>query len=201
MLAPDGERPREPVVSVTVDSLIPSDALYSHTDIEVLMPSMPKPYKISLLFGTLLWVGWGVALFRPLPKKLPPPPAPEPERLPETLAQVLRPLVEKAANKSISTEEKARLEQILTFYWGTHLELDHLDEEEQRRRIFEHPEAGQLLHTLEQWLYQPEALVTPSEINEAVRPYRDLPALDLPAVVSQQVASSEKLALQTASLE
>jgi hypothetical protein len=83
--------------------------------------------------------------------------------------------VERAAQKTITTQEKARMEQILFQYWGALLRLDHLNSVEQLRRILEHKEAGALLRTVEQWLYQPESKIPPEEINLILKPYMDLP--------------------------
>jgi hypothetical protein len=96
------------------------------------------------------------------------------------LADLLRPLVEKAADKSINADEKAELERILFEYWGKELELDHLNSVEQLRRILEHPEAGALLHTIEQWLYQPDSSITPQEITKALESYLGIPCLEIP---------------------
>jgi hypothetical protein len=101
-------------------------------------------------------------------------PPPETEG-PRSLDDLLRPLVEKAAQKTITAEEKGRLEQILFQYWGALLQLDHLNSVEQLRRILEHKEAGALLRTVEQWLYQPDSNIPAEEISQILKPYMDLP--------------------------
>ncbi len=67
------------------------------------------------------------------------------------------------------------MEQILFQYWGALLQLDHLNGIEQLRRILEHKEAGALLRTVEQWLYQPDSKIAQEEINLFLKPYMDLP--------------------------
>jgi hypothetical protein len=184
---PVGERLREPVATVTIESAIPAHSVYA-----AVWPSPPFqgrafPYRLTLWMGTFVWAACGALLFWPKKQMQPtaPPASPEPakteDRQPiifnrQTLADLLRPLVEKAANKSITAEEKAELEGILFQYWGKDLELDHLNSVEQLRRILEHPEAGALLRTVEQWLYQPDSHITEEEINEALESYLGIPS-------------------------
>ena len=187
LVKPNGERLREPVATVTIGSAIPPNARYAAVYTDPPFQSRAVPYRLILLLGTLLWAGCGVFLFWPPKKQVTTNPnvAEPPQHTqddeadsegPQTLADLLRPLVEKAANKSISLAEKGRLEQILFEHWGKELELDHLDSLEQLRRIMEHPEAGSLLRTIERWLYQPDSLITPEEINSSLEAYIALPS-------------------------
>ncbi len=188
LLNPLGGRLRDPVATVTIHSNISADAPFSVVTKAVPFPSPPFPYRMVMQVVGLAWLGWGVRLV--FPKKESPRPAlsaagnetvqagDEPES--ETLSSLLRPLVEKAADKSITSSEKGRLEQILFLYWGKQMELDHLDSAEQLRRILEHPEAGLLLRTVEQWLYQPGSLITAEEINAALTAYEARYSADLP---------------------
>ena len=52
---------------------------------------------------------------------------------------------------------------------------------EQLRRILEHKEAGALLRTIEQWLYQPDSNIPAEEISQILKPYMDLPIPAFPA--------------------
>jgi hypothetical protein len=182
-----GQRLREPVATVTIGSVIPPGARYAAVYTDPPFQGRAIPYKLILVLGSLLWASGGVALF--WPAKKPPDTKTDAEKETQqqehdaedssnqkTLADLLRPLVEKAANKSISLGEKARLEQILFEHWGKELELDHLDSLEQLRRILAHPDAGALLRTIERWLYQPNSLITPEEINAALQSYSALPS-------------------------
>jgi len=189
LLNPLGGRLREPVVSVTVQSNIPADAAFPIEPAAPVPKPLALPYTLLLAAALLAWIGAGIYWIRPrkkaVPTQPPAPPAateaPVPEApVKETLASLLRPLVAKAANKSITSHEKAQLEQILFLYWGKQLALDHLDSAEQLRRILEHPEAGALLRTVEQWLYQPDSLITTDQINEAIAEYETLSTSDLP---------------------
>ena len=63
------------------------------------------------------------------------------------------------------------MERILLLFWGQKLELDHLNDAEQFRRILADEEAGALLHTIEQWLYQPASDISAETIQETLEPY------------------------------
>jgi hypothetical protein len=175
---PNGERLREPITPVQVDSLIPESAEYAIRNLPIPEHPTPLPYTAILYGSGAAWVVLGLWMFLPRRRKRPVTPTPKPpEQVPQdqTLEDLLRPLVEKAAQKTITTEEKSRMEQILFSYWGALLKLDHLNSVEQLRRILEHEEAGALLRTVEQWLYQPESKIPTEEINDILKPYMDLP--------------------------
>jgi hypothetical protein len=99
--------------------------------------------------------------------------------------------VERAAQKTITPQDKARMEQILFQYWGALLQLDHLNGVEQLRRILEHNEAGALLRTVEQWLYQPDSQISREEINLILKPYMDLPISAQPTTDQQDPETPE----------
>ena len=86
------------------------------------------------------------------------------------------------------------MEHILFLYWGKRLELDHLEDSEQLRRILEHEEAGDLLRTVEQWLYQPAADISADAISDTLEPYMQLDMKDLPELAADalRAAQSEK---------
>jgi hypothetical protein len=181
LCTPDGRRLRQPILPVHVSSHVPDSADYVIQNLRLSDHPKPPPYTALLSLSAFVWVAAGLWMFLPRRKK----PAPPPPTIPieeavkaRTLEDLLRPLVEKAANKSITAEEKARMEQILFQYWGALLRLDHLNSVEQLRRILDHEEAGALLRTVEQWLYQPDSEIPPEEINKILKPYMDLPITD-----------------------
>lgn len=194
LCTPDGERLREPITQIQVESLIPDSADYA-----ILNPPVPEhpapPHYTALLYSSAgIWLLLGLWLFLPRGMKrraIAVNPPEQPKEADRTLEDLLRPLVEKAAQKTITGEEKTRMEQILFRYWGALLQLDHLNNVEQLRRILEHKEAGALLRTVEQWLYQPDSKIPAEEIAEILKPYMDLP-------ITEQVASSQE---QTATAE
>lgn len=197
LVSPTGDRLKEPISTVTIGSAIPSSASFNA------IPQTPPPqantfpYRLAVILSMLAWAGWGAFLFWPAKKQTPTqaaskeepgtnPSTEEPIPTAHTLADLLRPLVEKAADKSISAAEKADLERILFEYWGRDLELDHLNSVEQLRRILEHPEAGALLRTIEQWLYQPDSAISQEEINAALESYLGIPSSEMPQAPSHK---------------
>jgi hypothetical protein len=185
LCTPNGERLREPITPVQVNSFIPDSAEYAVQNLPVPRHAAPLPYTALLCVSAAAWLGTGLWMFLPRRKRrqvtapVVPPPATEG---PRSFEDLLRPLVEKAAKKAISPEEKGRLEQILFQYWSALLQLDHLNSVEQLRRILEHKEAGALLRTVEQWLYQPDSNIPAEEISQILKPYMDLPILTNQAV-------------------
>jgi hypothetical protein len=73
----------------------------------------------------------------------------------ETAADRLRPLVEAAIQGDLEHAQKAELERVLLGYWRERLELENLDAMASLMALREHPDAGQLLRRLEEWLHQP----------------------------------------------
>jgi len=186
LCTPNGDRLRAPITPVQVNSYISDSADYAIRNLPVPRHPAPTPYTALLFVSVAAWLGTGIWMFFP-EKRIRKTSTPAPPQLEDavafTLEDLLRPLVEKAANKTISVEEKARMEQILFQYWGALLQLDHLNSVEQLRRILEHKEAGALLRTVEQWLYQPDSKIPPEEISLILKPYLDLPvsAQSIPA--------------------
>ena len=188
LVSPAGDRLKEPIATVTIGSAIPTNAAFNAVLYTPPLRTNAFPYRLTVILGIIAWAGCGALLFWPAKKQQPAarsspsdPPPPSSDEIPhtQTLADLLRPLVEKAADKSINADEKAELERILFEYWGKELELDHLNSVEQLRRILEHPEAGALLHTIEQWLYQPDSSITPEEISSALESYLGIPCLEM----------------------
>ena len=94
-----------------------------------------------------------------------------------TLADQLQPLVEAAANRTLSTPERGRLELLLYGFWSETLGLDERDRAEAIQRLRRDAEAGAVLRSVEAWLHgRHEATVTPCEINLLLEPYRSSPA-------------------------
>ena len=94
---------------------------------------------------------------------------------PRTLADRLRPLVQSAMQGSLSRAERSRLELSLVAYWRARLDLDQVPAAEAMEALREHPEAGPLLKSLEEWLHVPEPR-RDLDLAALLAPYRDLPA-------------------------
>lgn len=91
---------------------------------------------------------------------------------PPTLAQKLQPLVEAAAAGRLSAEGKAELELTLLHCWRERLGLENCSPEEAMARLQAHPEAGELVRHLEDWLHRPPGAVT-VDVAGLLAPYRE----------------------------
>lgn len=94
---------------------------------------------------------------------------------PRTLAERLRPLVERARDGQLSSSERSQLELSLVAYWRRKLGLASERPEDALIELRAHPEAGPLLTSLERWLHEPGP---PAAVDVAalLEPYRNLPA-------------------------
>ena len=97
---------------------------------------------------------------------------------PPSLAEQLRPLIERARSGGLTTDEQARLERLLLAHWRARLDLQDVDAPLAMRRLREHAEAGVLLRHLDTWLHAPpgrgavdvQALLAPYRAQPEVRP-------------------------------
>jgi hypothetical protein len=148
-------------------------------------PRQPAPtapgklggYTQALIIGGVLWtVGLVVLLVSGRKKRAE---ATGIAARPVTLAERLRPLVERARDGQLSSVERAQLELSLVTYWRRKLGLVNERPEIALVKLREHAEAGPLLRALERWLHEP----LPREqvdLATLLAPYRNLPpdALD-----------------------
>jgi hypothetical protein len=90
-----------------------------------------------------------------------------------TFADRLRPLLESAQKGELDVTKKAELERTLMTYWQRRLGLESLSPHEAICELREHPQAGQLLVQLEQWLHRPES-GTHVDVELLLRPYQEI---------------------------
>ena len=92
---------------------------------------------------------------------------------PPTLADRLRPLVESATAGRLTADQQAQLERLLLAHWREKLGLEKMDASEAMPRLREHPEAGALLRTLEDWLHRRPGTVK-VDVESVLAPYGKL---------------------------
>lgn len=94
---------------------------------------------------------------------------------PPTLADRLRPLVERVVTGRADVAAQAELERLLLAFWRERLELREHKAGDAIAAIRRHPEAGALLRQIEAWLHQP---VPPAGIDPValLAPYRTVAA-------------------------
>lgn len=90
---------------------------------------------------------------------------------PPTLAERLRPYVEAAAAGKLDPRGQAELERLLTAYWRDRLKLPERRMADELAELRGHPEAGELIRSLERWLHRPGG-VSSGEIELLLSPYR-----------------------------
>lgn len=103
---------------------------------------------------------------------------------PRTLAEVLRPLVERAREGQLSSHERSRLELGLVALWRRRLGLERERPDAVVARLRAHPEAGPLLERLEAWLHRPDAH-DEVDVEALLAPYRDLEPESLERALAQ----------------
>jgi hypothetical protein len=95
-----------------------------------------------------------------------------------TVADRLRPLLERAAAGTLSDDERASLERVLLAFWRKKLRLEKLPPAQLFPQLRQHPEAAGLLRQMEQWLHAPgtsEGL----HWQQLLEPYRTMDWTDL----------------------
>lgn len=87
-----------------------------------------------------------------------------------TTADRLRPLIDAAVAGNLDADQRAILERLLLTHWRERLDLTDADPAEGLATLREHPEAGELLRNLEDWLHRPDP---PKQVNVEglLRPY------------------------------
>lgn len=157
---------------VTIRSLLPAGQVRPRTPDAGPVPRFGG-YRTLLVVGALLWAGGLVALLAAGRRRRAVARAP---RVPtRTLADKLRPLVERGVAGELSRSERAELELGLVAYWRRRLGLEGRRPDEALSLLRAHAEAGPLLAELEAWLHRPPPHPA-VDLARLLAPYRDLPA-------------------------
>ena len=127
-------------------------------------------YRALIWILGLVWVAGLAWLFFSSRKVAPPV---EASAAPATLEDKLKPLLLKASQGELATEEQARLERLILAHWRERVpEVAELSPAKSLSLLREHPEASPLLLKLEHWLHAPESQLAASEIESLLEPYR-----------------------------
>lgn len=90
-----------------------------------------------------------------------------------TLAERLRPLLERAASGNLDDSGRASLERLVIGRWREKLpEISALPPAEAMVKLRAHPEASPLILQLERWLHAREGNVSPADLEALLAPYR-----------------------------
>lgn len=94
---------------------------------------------------------------------------------PVTLADRLRPLVERAISGQAKPAELASLERCLHSWWRQKLGMDDQAIQQSTMKLQEHEQAGPLLQQLELWLHRP-GTQQQVDVSRLLEPYRNVEA-------------------------
>jgi len=132
-------------------------------------------YRLLVLTGAIVWLGGLWAILRSgRGHEL----ARVAAERPPTLAEELRPLVERALRGELGGPERSELELKLLAYWRERSGLDGESPELALARLRAHPEAGPLLASLERWLHVPGGERGEVDLERLLAPYRDAPVAE-----------------------
>lgn len=161
-----------PEIKVTVTSLLPPGQVRPH-ELPAVRPPWTGGYWLAVIAAGIIWVlGFlAILLFGRRRKELEV--ASSGNRM--SLADHLRPLVERGIAGKLDLADRAGLERTLLAYWTKKLKLDSAKPAERFAKLRDHADAGPLLNQLEAWLHRPgpQAGV---DVATLLRPYQNLPA-------------------------
>ena len=162
-----------PHMVVEVSSLLPAE----HNGILIEEIYRPFPfmggYKWFIIVIAAIWVVllWPL-IWQRRPRRLETETGPAPSE--PTVADRLQPLVEQAARGTLGQDGQALLERLLLAYWRQRLDLSEVDPVEAMRQLRQHPEAGQLLRQLDNWLHRPAGHAESVNVHRMLEPYRQI---------------------------
>lgn len=162
---PNGELPKLPVRVLTS---LPEGQVKPHSP----QPNAPPQlggYRSLLWVGGVLWlVGLLALLFLGRQRK----PSAAPRNKPRSMADELRPLVEAALARNLSSGERSQLELRLLAFWRQRLGLEQQDPLQALAQLRQHEQAGALLRAMEAWLHAPHPPAS-VDLEALLAPYRE----------------------------
>lgn len=161
-----------PEIKVTATTMLPPGQVLPH-ELAAKPPGMFAWYWLAVIAAGVLWVlGFFAILFVGRKKK-------HEEaaniNLRGTLADRLRPLIERGLAGQLDLAQRADLERSLLAYWTKKLKLGDLKPAERFAKLRDHADAGPLLNQLEAWLHKPGTQAG-VDVTALLRPYQNLPA-------------------------
>lgn len=163
-----------PPVWVEITSQLPAGQVKPH-QLPLTVPKVTGYYTGLMIAAAGLWIlgllgilFWGRGKETHLSGK---------DRKP-TVADRLRPLLERAAAGKLSDDERASLERVLLAFWRKKLRLEKVPPAQLFPQLRQHPEAAGLLLQMEQWLHAP-GTSQGLDWQQLLEPYRTMDWTDL----------------------
>ena len=133
-------------------------------------------YRTIFIALALLWLAVPIVVLVRRALRRPPTPVFAPQVAEPTLADLLRPLVERAMGDGLSVREQGRLELLLLHFWRERLGMHDMSPSDTLAHLRRHAEAGELLRAVERWLHARGAGAPQptDDIGELLRPYQSM---------------------------
>ena len=168
-----------PSIPVTIRAILPPGQIEPHT-LKATPSVFRGYYRVGMFLGAVVWfLGLLAIVFVGRKKARLTASA---EARPLTLADRLRPLVDRARAGTLEPAERAELERTLIDYWRRRLGLEALAPGKAIALIRADEQAGALLRALEGWLHRPPGEGQAIDVAALLEPYRALPDT-APAVI------------------
>ena len=156
--------------SVQITTQHALDSLPKPEELTIIPPKKIGGYRLLSIIVGILWtiIFLGILFYkkRPPPTEAPPPPPP-------TLHEKLNTLVNAASDGSLSKNQQAELERLITGHWKQSApELASLSPSQAIHQLRTHPEASPLILKLEEWLHAPNSSASQADINQLLEPFR-----------------------------
>jgi hypothetical protein len=158
-----------PALPVTIEPVLPPGQVQPHA-LELTGSPFLGGYRLALVIAGVLWVVGLVAILLVGREKKRAIEAAQARPL--TVADRLRPLVERAMEGRLSQGQRAELERTLLAFWRKQLRLEDASPADAMARLRAHPQAGRLLEQLEVWFHRPPGNGAPIDVESLLQPYR-----------------------------
>lgn len=167
-----------PVLKLTSTSTLPPGQVWPH-ELPAVQPGLVAWYRPAVIAAGVLWTLGLIAILFVGRKKKQGDVAMAGRG--ESLADRLRPLVERGLAGQLDLSQRAELERSLLAYWTRKLNLNDLKPAARFSRLRTDANAGPLLNQLETWLHRPGPQSN-VDVTALLQPYQNLPADELDRV-------------------
>jgi hypothetical protein len=159
-----------PTIPVEIASVLPAGQIEPNRLAATSLPALGG-YRLWMGLGATAWtVGLLAILFARRRRRMA---AEAAGGQSVTLADRLRPLVTEAAQGRLSRRGLAELERLLLAFWRRKLNLEDATPAQAIATLRRHPEAGELLRQLDQWLHAPRPDAQ-ADVASLLRPYQNI---------------------------